>query len=95
MLPVRVESAAPLLDVRLRTQPHGNRTIIHLIAFQPSGGERSAQVTGTQIEIRAATAPRRVHALRLDRDLEYRRGEGWVSFTLPFMEEFEVVVVEG
>jgi hypothetical protein len=95
VLPVRVESAAPLLDVRLRTQPHGNRTIIHLVAFQPSGGERSTQVTGTQIEIRIATAPRRVHALRLDRDLEYRRGEGWVSFTLPFMEEFEVVVVEG
>lgn len=95
VLPVRVESSAPLLDVRLRTQPHGNRTIIHLVAFHPSGGERSVPTTGTQIELRCAGAPRRVHALRLDRDLEYRRGEGWVSFVLPFLEEFEVVVVES
>lgn len=95
VLPVRVESAAPLLDVRLRTQPAGNRTIIHLTAFHPSGGERSLPVAGTQIEFRTSGAPRRIRALRLDRDLEYRRGEGWVRFTLPFLEEFEVIVVEG
>jgi hypothetical protein len=93
--PLRVESPAPLLDVRLRTQPPGNRTLIHLVAFQPLAGEHSVPIIGTQIELRGSSAPRRVRALRLDRDLEYRRGEGWIRFTLPFLEEFEVIVVEA
>jgi hypothetical protein len=93
-LPVRVDSPVPLLDVRPRWQPAANRTLLHLIGFQPSADERCIPVTGTRLEVRAAAAPQRVRALRLDRDLPCRTADGWAGFTLPYMEEFEVIVVE-
>ncbi len=94
-LPLRVDSAAPLLDVRLRAQPAAGRTLVHLVAFQPGAGERSLAIPDTCIELQCPAPPRRVCALRLGRELPFAaRADGWTALELPSLEEFEVVVVE-
>jgi len=58
VLPVRIESARRrLLDVRLRTQQSGNRTLIHLVSFQPSASDSSLPVAGTLVELRRRRPP--------------------------------------
>ncbi len=93
---VKLENAAQSVEVVLRSQP--GRKLLHLVNFTGEMTrpiQRVLPLRDVRIELRAEAAPRRVRALASGVVLPFHRASsGWIGFTLPRLQEYEVIVIE-
>jgi len=93
---VKLENAAQSVEVVLRSQP--GRKLLHLVNFTGEMTrpiQRVLALADVRIELQTHGAPRRVRALRSGALLPFRRASaGWIRFSLPRLEEYELIVIE-
>lgn len=88
-------NAHPLVEVTLQRQPARQRTLLHLVNL--SGHSDTAYFPPVQmreITLELDEPFTKARAVRLGVPLELTRDQGKVKFTLPMLEEYEVVVLE-
>ena len=85
------------VDLAVRRQPQRNRLIIHLVNLTGEMTrpiEEVVTVRDVEISLKGVGEPVSVYARRLGRPLECRYGGDVCTFTLPVLEEYEVITVE-
>lgn len=94
---VRLENAPGSVEVVLRSQENGRRWILHLVNFTGEMTrpiQRVVPLNNVSVELEREGPVRTVRALVSDRQLEFRRQAGRLRFTLPRLDEYEVIVIE-
>ena len=96
--PVVVENAPRSMEVVLRSQQQGQRLLLHLINFT---GEmtrpirRVVPLENVRITLRTKVEVRRIQTLMRPQTLAAQEDQsGRIQFTVPLMNEYEVVVIE-
>jgi hypothetical protein len=94
-----VEVDAPgTVEVVLRTQEEKGRTLIHLINLtgeMQRPMERVIPLSDIAVKVKVS-GTKKVHTLAEQGEIPFQNDEeGWTRFTLPKLELYEVVVVEG
>jgi hypothetical protein len=92
--PLRLHGPPHTLDVHLRAQPHANRLLVHLANFEIPTADQVIPARDLTIELRVTQPVRRVRALKAGLDLPFTATPTGITFTLPVLEEFEVVAVD-
>jgi hypothetical protein len=96
--PVVLESAPASIDVVLRTQENGKRLILHILNLTGEMTrpiERIIPLRDLAVRVEAGPGVKSVSSLMAPRKLEFSAdGKGTIRFTLPRVEEYEVVVIE-
>ena len=92
-LPIEVD-CPQTVEIELRRQP--NRLLIHLVNNTGDMQRPMSEIIPLRdIHISVRTQPiKRVHALRAQTDLQFSQEEGVVSFSLPNLGLYEVLVLE-
>jgi hypothetical protein len=94
---VTLENAPASVEVVLRSQQNPQRLLLHLVNFTGEMTrpiERILPLKDVRITLADARNVKRVHTLAGGKDLEFRASGSGIAFTLPAMEDYEVVVVE-
>jgi hypothetical protein len=87
--------AHPLIEAVLMEQPSRNRTLLHLLNQSGRlGASASEALPVGPIEVAVAGQFSRAHSRRLGQDLPLVVRSESVSFRLPRLEEYDVVVLE-
>ena len=92
---VTLENAPASVEVVLRSQP--NRKLLHLINFTGEMTrpiERVLPLRDVRVVLADATNVKRVYTLAGRKELARRQAGSAVAFTIPLIEEYEVVVIE-
>lgn len=95
--PVQLDGAPASVEVVLRSQEDGRRHILHLLnstAEMTRPIERIIPLSNIRARVKAAPGSHRVFTLLKPQELQARVKEGFVEFTIPRVEEYEVVVIE-
>ena len=92
---ITLEGVPSSVEVTLRAQPR--RWLIHLVNFtgemvRPM--ERVLPIRELKISLRDAGAVKKVRALRCNQALAFERNGECVSFTIPQLLEYELIVVD-
>jgi hypothetical protein len=90
---VRIKNCPHLVEVDVRNQPGRNRRLVHLVNYELSGLDHIVPATELELTVEVAEGVRQVRALRAEIDLAFTSTPGQVSFTLPRLEEFEVILL--
>jgi len=96
---LKVENAPQTLEVVLRGQERGNslRKIIHLVNFSGEMRRPFEKIIPShdiQIFLFTNQKVRSVKALKLEIEIPYKKEKEGISFTVPLVEIYEVIVVE-
>jgi hypothetical protein len=91
--PVEVTGAPHLLHVNLRANAQGD-TLLHLVNYEIGPVDSVIPAADLRIALRTGGPVQSVRALRLERELPFTAADGGVAFTLPRLEEYEVVAIE-
>jgi hypothetical protein len=94
-LPIDIRNVPHMLDTHLRVQKDPDRVLIHLVNAVLPDADHVAPAHNLAIELRLPQPARRVRALRAEQDLPFAPVNGGIAFTLPVLNEFEVILVEG
>jgi hypothetical protein len=87
--------AHPLVETVLMEQPSRDRTLLHLLNQSGRLGAAASQALPVgPFEMTVVGRFERAHSRRLDKDLPLAVEGGSVSFRLPRLEEYDVVVLE-
>lgn len=89
---IRIEGDPHLLNVSVRTQP--GRRLLHLVNHELGNAVESIPARHLAISLTGVDHPGRVRALKLGEDLPASVQAGWLSFILPRLDEYELIVVE-
>ncbi len=92
---VTLDNAPASLEVVLRTQP--NRLVLHLINFTGEMTrpiERVLPLRDLRVVVARAKNVKRVHTLVGGKELTYQPSATGVAFTVPTLDEYEVVAIE-
>lgn len=92
-----ITSAPPQVEVTIGEQPDSNRTILHLINYS-GHQERSfhdpLEIRDIRLELPGVANRNRVYSTQLGATLPANTGNGMLSFTLPRLGLFDMVVLE-
>ncbi len=94
---VALEDAPSSLEVVVRRQTEPQRWMVHLINFSGEMTrpiERVFPCRNLKVSLKGVERVSRVKTLWSDKDLEYSLTANQVSFTIPLINEYEVVVAE-
>jgi hypothetical protein len=87
--------AHPLVETVLMEQPATGRTLLHLLNQSGRLGASASRALPMEgIELGVAGSFKQAHSRRLGEKLPLTVNEGYASFVLPHLEEYDVVVLE-
>ncbi len=96
--PVRLENVPSSVEVVLRSQPEKRRLMLHLVNFTGDMTRPIRKIlplSDVRVSVAQEFAPQRVRTLMGRRQLPVRRdAAGRVTFVIPQLAEYEVVVLE-
>lgn len=88
-------SAHPLVEITVMRQPRRNRTLVHFVNVSGhSGVAYFAPVPAGRIRVELAAEFSKARSAALDRDLPVTREGRNGVFTLPELNEYDVVILE-
>jgi hypothetical protein len=97
-LPVKFENSPASVEAVLRSQKGGERLLLHLINFSaetPRPVSRVIPLRDLRVSVPGFGAARKVYSLMRTQELAVGKdGNGNLSFVVPRLEEYEVVVIE-
>ncbi|MFO7290262.1 MAG: beta-galactosidase trimerization domain-containing protein [Bacillota bacterium] len=92
---VRMDEESTSLIVNVREK--GNRRILHLVNCPHDVGrpiERVKELRDVRISVHTGRRPRSIRTIRGECDLSFSYAEGWVSFQVPEVREYEAAVID-
>ena len=95
---IEVDGLWESTEVVLRYQRKADRLLIHFVNFTGQMGrpiERVIPCRDVQVRLPGLNKAKAVKALWSDKALDYRVDSNGITFTVPLIEEYEVVAVEG
>ncbi len=94
-LPVKVTGAPHMMDVYLRRQARQKRTMVHLVNLELGPIDEIVPAQKVIIEAQVSYPVKTATALRSGKVLKFKQRGEQVKVTLPELQEFEVIALEG
>lgn len=94
---LRLEGAYESMMAELRSQPSTNSMLLHLVNYTGHMRRPITQVIpckGVKAAVRTGADVRRVFTLVSEQELAFDMKDGFVNFTVPDIDEYEVVIIE-
>jgi hypothetical protein len=92
---VYLENVSNLIEVNLRDQAEQRRRMIHLVNYEIQPIENVVPARDAHIRVRCPWPVQSVRTLRSSENLSFTLEGEVVRFTVPRLEEFEVIVLDG
>jgi hypothetical protein len=92
---LRIENCPHLVEVNLRAAVDDGRRLFYLTNHELNGVEQIVPAVDLRVSLRDSKPVRGVRALRAGQALSFEQNGDELTFGLPRLEEFEVVLIEG